>query len=209
LTHPYPSSGNLCSPVTSKYFLYGSQGEATSAKTGTRQKFSPGASMVLGFIVAKRLHSNETSLLMAMRRITRTVSKLLLRERKCDFNYVSLRSEPCRAQTFPHSQSHDSSSCATPEGCFPVDVGKERKRYFVGISYLNHPLIRALLQRSEEEFGMDQSGVLTIPCDVESFEHVLWLVHNHPNPSSESIEEFVRYYVFISQSYVTEEPELQ
>lgn len=148
---------------------------------------------------------------MKMRGIVRMVSKLLLRERKFDIRYVSLRSQPCPAQTFPqliraHSRSHE--CFVTPQGCFPVDVGKERKRYFVGISYLNHPLIRALLERSDEEFGMDQTGVLTIPCDLESFEHVLWLVHSDPNPSSETLEEVVKYYVSISQSYVNEEAEL-
>jgi hypothetical protein len=47
------------------------------------------------------------------------------------------------------------------------------------------------MERSAEEFGMDQSGVLTIPCDVWSFQHVLWLVRSDLYPSDQTIEDVV------------------
>lgn len=142
-------------------------------------------------------------MIMKMLGIKSKISQLLRRETKPEISYVSLRSKPCKVQDFGevirvYAQSDQ--CLVAPEGCFPVDVGQERKRYFVGISYLTHPLIRALLQRSSEEFGLDQIGVLTIPCDVESFQHVLWLVHSYPNPCYETVEEFVKYYVLISMS---------
>lgn len=129
-----------------------------------------------------------------MRGIVRTMSRLLRRESKLQISYVSLRSKPWNVEEYGEVirvRAQSDQCLVAPEGCFPVDVGKERKRFFVGISYLNHPLIHALLQRSSEEFGMDQSGVLTIPCDVEGFQHVIWLVHSDPNSCYEAIEEVV------------------
>jgi SAUR family protein len=135
------------------------------------------------------------------------VSRLLLRPRKSNIGYISLRSEP---RTFPqlicdHFNSEE--GFVTAEGRFSVDVGKERIRFSLPISCLNHPLIRALMERSAEEFGMDQSGVLTIPCDVQSFEHVIWLVHSDPSPSDQIIEDIVKYYDLNTQSYLTGEAE--
>ena len=103
--------------------------------------------------------------------ILRMVSKLLfLRGREFDISYVSLRSQlGCPAQTVPEqirAHSYSDEYFVTPEGCFPVDVGKERKRYFVGISYLNR-----------SDWGPQDP----LRCDVESFEHVLWLIHSDPD----------------------------
>nr|DAD40478.1 TPA_asm: hypothetical protein HUJ06_014801 [Nelumbo nucifera] len=48
---------------------------------------------------------------------------------------------------------------------------KQRKRFVVPISYLNHPLFQDLLNKAEEEFGFDHPivGALTIPCDENYF----------------------------------------
>lgn len=127
------------------------------------------------------------------------VSKLLLGPRKSNIAYISLRSQ---SQKFSQLICDHSKGFAAAEGCFSLDVGEERIRFSLPISCLNHPLIRALMERSAEEFGMDQSGVLTIPCDVQSFQHVMWLVHSDPNPSDQTIEDIVKHYVLISQTYL-------
>ena len=135
------------------------------------------------------------------------VSKLLLRPHKSNTGYISLRYQP---QTLPQlicDHSNSKEGFATVKGCFSVDVGKERIRFSLPISCLNHSLIRALMERSTEEFGMDQSGVLTIPCDVRSFQHVLWLVRGDPYPFDQTIEDVVQYYVLINQSYLIGEAE--
>ncbi|VVB10311.1 unnamed protein product [Arabis nemorensis] len=67
-----------------------------------------------------------------------------------------------------------SSSDHVPKGHVAVYVGeqieKEKKRFVVPISYLNHPCFREFLSRAEEEFGFNHPmGGLTIPCREEVF----------------------------------------
>ncbi|XP_075103653.1 uncharacterized protein LOC107810904 [Nicotiana tabacum] len=58
-----------------------------------------------------------------------------------------------------------------PKGHFAVYVGeREKKRYVVPISYLNHPSFQNLLRKAEEEFGFHHpTGGLTIPCNEDDF----------------------------------------
>ncbi|KNA15364.1 hypothetical protein SOVF_098930 [Spinacia oleracea] len=64
-----------------------------------------------------------------------------------------------------------------PKGHVAVYVGgynNEKKRYAVPLSCLSHPAFQDLLGRAEEEFGFNHPmGGLTIPCDEETFIHVL------------------------------------
>ena len=59
-----------------------------------------------------------------------------------------------------------------PKGDIPAYVGEEadKKRYFVPLSYLSHPIFQDLLLHAEEEFGFHHPmGGLTIPCTEEAF----------------------------------------
>ncbi|OAY52386.1 auxin-responsive protein SAUR22-like [Manihot esculenta] len=58
-----------------------------------------------------------------------------------------------------------------PKGHIAVYVGEYQKtRFVVPISYINHPLFVALLNRAEEEFGFNHPmGGLTIPCQEHVF----------------------------------------
>ncbi|KAJ7978562.1 Auxin-responsive protein [Quillaja saponaria] len=58
-----------------------------------------------------------------------------------------------------------------PKGHMAVYVGEiQKKRFYVPISYLNHPSFLALLNRAEEEFGFNHPmGGLTIPCREDTF----------------------------------------
>ncbi|KAL0536112.1 hypothetical protein IC582_025044 [Cucumis melo] len=66
-----------------------------------------------------------------------------------------------------------------PKGHIPVYVGEnQRKRFFVPISYLNHPSFVNLLSRAEEEFGFSHpTGGLIIPCKEEAFIDVTSRLH--------------------------------
>lgn len=85
-------------------------------------------------------------------------------------------------------------SFVVPKGCFSVYVGKEKRKFFLPISYLSHPVMRALLERSAEEFGVSQAGIITIPCDVISFQHALWLVHSDHTGEDKNTEEMAEHY---------------
>jgi len=59
-----------------------------------------------------------------------------------------------------------------PKGHILVYIGEEidKKRYFVPLSYLSHPIFKDLLLRAKEEFGFQHPmGGLMIPCTEEAF----------------------------------------
>ncbi|CAA0842141.1 Auxin-responsive protein SAUR71 [Striga hermonthica] len=60
-----------------------------------------------------------------------------------------------------------------PEGHLPVYVGEEMERFVVSAEHLNHPIFVKLLNRSAQEYGYEQRGVLRIPCRVFVFRRVL------------------------------------
>lgn len=65
-----------------------------------------------------------------------------------------------------------------PKGHFPVYVGEERKRYVVPLSLLQEPVFQKLLQRAEEEFGLEHKMGLLIPCEETVFVSLTSL-HEH------------------------------
>ncbi|XP_022718102.1 auxin-responsive protein SAUR71-like [Durio zibethinus] len=62
---------------------------------------------------------------------------------------------------------------SVPEGHVPVYVGEEMKRFVVSAELLNHPVFMGLLNKSAQEYGYEQKGVLHIPCHVLVFERVM------------------------------------
>ncbi|ERM99411.1 auxin-induced protein 6B [Amborella trichopoda] len=64
------------------------------------------------------------------------------------------------------------------KGFIAVYVGQELRRYVIPVSYLNHSVFMALLQKAEEEFGFTNNGGIKLPCEVAVFEHILWLLKN-------------------------------
>ncbi|KAL8147057.1 auxin-responsive protein SAUR72-like [Apium graveolens] len=64
-------------------------------------------------------------------------------------------------------------SSGVPVGHLPVYVGEEMERFIVSAELLNHPIFIQLLNKSAQEYGYEQKGVLRIPCDVVDFEKVL------------------------------------
>ncbi|XP_024967544.1 auxin-responsive protein SAUR71-like isoform X1 [Cynara cardunculus var. scolymus] len=93
--------------------------------------------------------------------------------------YSLLRSEtrssptvaPRLCQSFRLAKSRR--SAAVPEGHLPVYVGEEMERFVVSADLLNHPIFINLLNKSAQEYGYEQKGVLRIPCHVLVFERVL------------------------------------
>ncbi|XP_072967958.1 auxin-induced protein 15A-like [Typha angustifolia] len=64
-----------------------------------------------------------------------------------------------------------------PKGHFPVYVGETKKRFVIPISYLGHPLLQSLLDRAEEEFGLDHAiGGIRVPCEEEVFTSMAFLL---------------------------------
>lgn len=88
---------------------------------------------------------------------------------------------------------------AVPEGHVPIYVGDEMERFVVSAELLNHPIFVKLLNKSAQEYGYEQKGVLRIPCHVFVFERVLEALHlGHDDArdiqdllNSSSSEEFI------------------
>lgn len=53
---------------------------------------------------------------------------------------------------------------------------EEKQRFIVPVMYFNHPLFMQLLKEAEEEYGFDQKGTITIPCNVEEFRQVRGMI---------------------------------
>ncbi|GLU04992.1 hypothetical protein SLE2022_221170 [Rubroshorea leprosula] len=62
---------------------------------------------------------------------------------------------------------------SVPEGHVPVYVGDEMERFVVSAELMNHPVFVGLLNKSAQEYGYEQKGVLHIPCHVLVFERVM------------------------------------
>lgn len=61
------------------------------------------------------------------------------------------------------------------EGHFAVlaAMGEKPRRFVVKLTYLTNPAFLRLLERAEEEYGLEQKGVLLIPCQPEELEKIL------------------------------------
>ncbi|KAB1228177.1 Auxin-induced protein 10A5 [Morella rubra] len=68
--------------------------------------------------------------------------------------------------------------------CVPADVkeghfaviavdGDEPRRFVVPLSCLTHPVFLSLLEQAAEEYGFDQEGALTVPCQPSELERIL------------------------------------
>ncbi|KAI5056975.1 hypothetical protein GOP47_0028793 [Adiantum capillus-veneris] len=64
-------------------------------------------------------------------------------------------------------------------GYSAIYVGRRQRRFEIRTEHINHPLLRELLERTEEGFRLNQHGGLAIPaCEVVLFEHLLWMMEN-------------------------------
>ncbi|CAH8357405.1 unnamed protein product [Eruca vesicaria subsp. sativa] len=64
-----------------------------------------------------------------------------------------------------------------PSGYVAVHVGTSCRRFVVRASHLNHPIIKSLLAKAEDEFGFANKGPLVIPCEESVFEESIRLIN--------------------------------
>ncbi|KAK4285692.1 hypothetical protein QN277_002355 [Acacia crassicarpa] len=92
--------------------------------------------------------------------------------------YTLLRSDshsrrPLRVLATGRRNRGQQARTAASEGYVPIYVGDEMKRFEVNAELLNHPIFVKLLNKSAQEYGYAQKGVLRIPCHVFVFERIL------------------------------------
>nr|XP_043613170.1 indole-3-acetic acid-induced protein ARG7-like [Erigeron canadensis] len=79
-----------------------------------------------------------------------------------------------------------------PAGHVAVCVGTNYKRFIVRATYLNHPMFQKLLTEAEEEYGFNNIGPLTIPCEESEFEQILRFVSRPESNRFVNLEDFKR-----------------
>ncbi|GAA0174413.1 hypothetical protein LIER_27808 [Lithospermum erythrorhizon] len=85
--------------------------------------------------------------------------------------YTLLRANTSSPSTRPTRRLGD--SFRGKKDGVPVYVGEEMERFLVSAEVLNHPIFVTLLNKSAQEYGYEQKGVLRIHCNVFVFERVL------------------------------------
>ncbi|KAI4323165.1 hypothetical protein L6164_022795 [Bauhinia variegata] len=116
--------------------------------------------------------------------------KSLSRQLGRSSSYSSVRSKSAKEDIWGGQGQEDDEHCET------ICVGSTRKRYVISSKYLNHPLLSALINKSEQKKGKNDS-VLVVNCEVVLFDHLLWMLENaDPKLSSDSLEELADLYVF-------------
>ncbi|XP_075488412.1 auxin-responsive protein SAUR76 [Primulina tabacum] len=113
-------------------------------------------------------------------------------------SYSSLRSKSNRDHGFQElwDTGHDH-RCSRDfdEPCETIFVGSSRKRYTVSSKHLNHPLLNALIEKSNENSGSCRVSDLSVKCEVVLFDHLLWMLDNaDPTLTLDSLEELAELY---------------
>ncbi|KAE8724751.1 putative SAUR-like auxin-responsive protein family [Hibiscus syriacus] len=73
----------------------------------------------------------------------------------------------------------DTNSCSTSskvEKCHFVVYSSDEKRFVLPFEYLNNEIVMELFQLAEEEFELQGSEHLTLPCDSALMEYVIGLI---------------------------------
>jgi hypothetical protein len=60
-----------------------------------------------------------------------------------------------------------------------VAFSADQKQFLLPLDYLNKAIVRELLERAEEEFGLPSNGHLTLPCDAELVKYAIALIKQH------------------------------
>ncbi|XP_076948993.1 auxin-responsive protein SAUR78-like [Bidens hawaiensis] len=124
-----------------------------------------------------------------MLRKCKTLSRQLVRTS----SYTSLRSKSTRESTAAPGGIMWNTSAVVVYGCKDepketVFVGSTRKRYVIDSKYLSHPLVNALIEKSND--------VSVVNCEVVLFDHLLWMLENNSelNLSSDALDELAGLY---------------
>ncbi|CAH8258650.1 unnamed protein product [Arabidopsis lyrata] len=91
----------------------------------------------------------------------------------CNRNRSSSIHHPTSASSSVFLVKRATVASSVPSGHVPVNVGEEMERFVVSAELLNHPVFVGLLNRSAQEYGYAQRGVLHIPCNVFVFEQIV------------------------------------
>ena len=102
-----------------------------------------------------------------------------------NFNSIINKLQPSPSQSHsknPYKQKAEKAAKnnqVSRAGYVPLYVGKaqkkKKKRYYVPVKYLSHPIIQQLLMRSQNgDLETKIEGPIELTCRTEFFDHILW-----------------------------------
>ncbi|PIA64805.1 hypothetical protein AQUCO_00100345v1 [Aquilegia coerulea] len=114
--------------------------------------------------------------------------KSLSRQLGRSSSYSSLRSKSTRERFWSYNNNDENYEV--------ILVGRSRKRYMINSKYFRHPVLNALIERSND--GNEDKGHIYVKCEVVLFDHLLWMLENSNLNFScdESLEELAELYVY-------------
>ncbi|KAF9612750.1 hypothetical protein IFM89_003760 [Coptis chinensis] len=104
-------------------------------------------------------------------------------------SYSSLRSRSTRERFWSNDGEHYK----------VILVGRSRKRYLINSKHLSHPVLNALIERSNQKNSHGgEDGDTYVKCEVVLFDHLLWMLENgSPSfTSDDALEELAELYVY-------------
>lgn len=115
--------------------------------------------------------------------------KTLSRQLGRTSSYSSLRSKSTREEIWGSGSMRENEDFRET-----IYVGSSKRRYSIKSKHLNHPLVNALIEKSDKKPG-DQNHP-SVKCEVVLFDHLLWMLDNaDPNlTNSDSLEELADLY---------------
>ncbi|CAA2957382.1 auxin-responsive SAUR36-like [Olea europaea subsp. europaea] len=111
------------------------------------------------------------------RPITRLLdwTHLIRRKAKAIMSSKDLGPDPGSGYNRVGQETVQENPVTVPKGHLAVYVGQkdgDLRRILVPVVYFNHPSFGDLLKESEQEYGFDHPGGITIPCRISEFERV-------------------------------------
>ncbi|CAL9043886.1 auxin-responsive protein SAUR32-like [Musa acuminata AAA Group] len=101
--------------------------------------------------------------------------------------------EKTTSQLIPYcgEEMQEDKKTKVKKGSLTVRVGLEdgedgggTRKFVIPISYLYHPLFKRLLESAQEVYGYHSSGPLKLPCSVDDFLHLRWLIERESSHRS-------------------------
>ncbi|XP_047336068.1 auxin-responsive protein SAUR36-like [Impatiens glandulifera] len=109
----------------------------------------------------------------------RSISRIFNSLKKKAMSFCSCKPSNSRRGYVPLNNAADDDKLSVPpKGYMAVYVGQRDgggdgfHEFTIPVIYLNHPLFGELLRESQDEFGFNHPGKITIPCKVSDFENV-------------------------------------
>ncbi|GER28322.1 SAUR-like auxin-responsive protein family [Striga asiatica] len=108
-----------------------------------------------------------------VKKMVRKVSKTHDKQSKAMEKHFLLTDDQLISDNSRHKSKNGKISAHIPRGFVAVYVGPDSRRFLIPTKILSVPKFKELMDKSAEEYGYEQQGGLSIPCDEDEFRKLL------------------------------------